>query len=143
MSERSPERDHLAGVLANHWPRLFVCSCGTPIKCRPLPDRGEREAAWAEHVAAELAKVLRATTEVIWGISHCGDEQVDEWWEEREHAEEQVDGLRKGIAAGRWSAADYEPLRLMQSTRTEFRAIEGSWTPVDISTPPGSAGEPS
>lgn len=86
-------------------------------------------------VDAVLA-IVKPTTEPIWGITYCGDDQVDEWWEQRSDAEDYITFIRDHIAAGKWKASNYEPIRLMQSMRTEFRAIEGKWTPVDVSTPP-------
>lgn len=57
MSGHTVEKDALVSALAAHYPHLLRCSCGAPIKVRPLPDKGEREAAWASH----LADVLRVT----------------------------------------------------------------------------------
>lgn len=49
----------LVPTVAAHYPHLFQCSCRTPIKTRALPDKGEREMAWAAHLADVLLAEVR------------------------------------------------------------------------------------
>lgn len=73
-----------------------------------------------------------ATEETVWAIAYQGDTEspVDEYFEEREHAEETIAEIRASIAGGRYQPADFEPLILMEGTRITYRPTETGWQPV-------------